>query len=342
MISKRTYVKALVVMTVVGLLSLGSNAFAAQMTIRFAHGAPPHDPRNLGALEFKRVLEAETGGKVEVNVFPAGQLGADKDLIEALQVGGLEITCLPPAFLGGFQPLVAIMDIPYLFPVDIKAAREVIDGAAGKALFATTEKIGVHGLSSWEGAYKHFTANKPLRKPADFSGMKFRVMPSPILMAMIESLGSKAITIPYTEVYMALQTKTVDGQEANLESIYNMKFHEVQKYLSLTYHIKNEFFVLGSKMWWDKLSPELKASVDKAILAGKAKHQSIYWERENKARVEMGKQLTVLELKPEEIDALKETTAKVKKIYVERYGEQAKEMLGLFEKEIASKTGKKK
>lgn len=311
-------------------------AFAAEI-IRYAHGAPTEDPRHLSALEFKRVIEEETKGKYSVQIFPAGQIGTDVDLVESVQTGSLEIVVLPPAFLSGFQPLATIVDLPYLFPVEPELSRKVMDGKAGQAIFKSLEEVGLKGLCFQEGCYKHFTANKPLTKPDDFKGLKFRVMPSAILIAMIESLGANAITIPYTEVYMALQTNAIDGQEANLVSIYNMKFHEPQAYLMKTFHIKNDFIVFTGKQWWDGLDSEMQKIMEKAIKAGKEVHDKMYWEMENAAEAKIAEEgKKVVELTPEELQVLKETTASVQEVFVQKYGEKGQEMLELFKNEINS------
>ncbi len=307
------------------------------MSMRIAHGAPPSDPRHLGALEIKKIVEAGSKGKIKVDVFPAGQLGEDRDLIEAAQGGGVQIAILPTAFMGGFQPLMTLLDIPYLFPQDPSLARKVIDGPAGDALLKTLDSVRIVGLDFWESAYKHFSANKPLRTLADFKGLKFRVMPSDMLITMIKSFGGSAITFPYSEVYTGLQTGAIDGQEASLTSIYNMKFHEVQKFITRTYHIKSEFLIMGSKIWFDGLNEETQKLVRKGVAEGAKINAAAKKEEEEKAVTSIQKAGTkILDLTPEEIQKFREAThPSCLNVYLKKNGERGQKFAELFKLEIA-------
>jgi tripartite ATP-independent transporter DctP family solute receptor len=329
---------------VIGLLGCGllipagyaEDAKIKGMSMRIAHGAPTSDPRHLGSLEIKKILEAESKGKIKVDVFPAGQLGEDRDLIEAAQGGGLQIAILPTAFMGGFQPLMTLLDIPYLFPQDPNLARKVIDGPAGDALLKTLESVRIIGLDFWESAYKHFSANKPLRTLADFKGLKFRVMPSDMLITMIKSFGGSAITFPYSEVYTGLQTGAIDGQEASLTSIYNMKFYEVQKVITKTYHIKSEFLIMGSKIWFDGLNEETRNLVRKAVNEGAKMNAVAKKEEEERAGTLIQKGGTkILDLTPEEIQKFREAThPSCLSVYLKKNGERGQKLADQFKLEI--------
>ena len=333
------------ILFIVGLLAFGGvmtwavQAQAAdykKMTIRIAHVAPPTDPRHLGAMEMKKLLEGESKGNFKVDVYPAGQLGGGKDLIESAQGGALEIIVLPAAFLGGFQPLVTLLDIPYLFPVSQAAAVKVINGPAGDELLNTLLKAKLVGLDLWDSAYKHFSANKPLRSLDDFKGLKFRVMPSPMLITMIKAFGGSAVSFPYQEVYTGLQTGAIDGQEASLTSIYNMKFHEVQKFVTMTYHIKSEFIAMAGKTWFDGLNRDTQTLVRKAARAGAAVNDAAKQEEENKSRGLIQKAGTqIIELKPTEIQNFKKATfGPCRDVFVKKNGDAGKKLLELFETEI--------
>jgi C4-dicarboxylate-binding protein DctP len=307
------------------------------MSVRIGHAAPTTDPRHLGAVEIKRVLEAESKGMIKVDVFPAGQIGGDRDLIEAAQAGGVQVVIFPAAFLGGFQPLTSLLDVPYLFSQDSKLARKVIDGPAGDALLKTLDSVRLVGFDFWESAYKHFSANKPLRTLADFKGLKFRVMPSDMLLTMIKCFGGSAVTFPYSEVYTGLQTGSIDGQEASLTSIYNMKFHEVQKFITMTYHIKSEFLVMGSKVWFDGLNDETRALVRKAVNDGAMVNAVAKKEEEEKSAGLIQKAGTkIIELTPAEIKKFQEATFQpCLDVYLKKNGDRGQKLVDLFKQEIA-------
>jgi tripartite ATP-independent transporter DctP family solute receptor len=306
------------------------------MKMVVAHQAPVDDPRHLGSMEIKRVIEEESGGRITVDVFPAGQIGGGREMVEAAQGGAVQIVVIPPAYMGGFQPLYTLLDIPYLLPSDPKQAREVIDGPAGQALHDTLEEVNMVGLDLWDSAYKHFTANKPLRKLEDFKGLKFRVMPSDILLKMIEALGANAVTFDYSEVFTALQTGAIDGQEASATSIYNMKFHEVQDYLMMTYHIKSEFLVLGSKTWFDGLNKETQDLIRKAVKAGgDVNDASKIKQEEESTRLIVEEGCTKIDLTDEEIQGLREATLQpCLDIYLKTNGERGQKLVDLFLSEM--------
>lgn len=307
------------------------------MSMRIAHAAPTTDPRHLGALEIKKVLERESKGKIKVDVFPAGQIGGDRDLIEAAQSAGIQIVILPTAFMGGFQPLMTLLDVPYLFPQDPIPARKVIDGPAGDTLLKTLDSVRLVGLDFWESAYKHFSANKPLRTLEDFKGLKFRVMPSDMLITMIKAFGGSAVTFPYSEVYTALQTGSIDGQEASLTSIYNMKFHEVQKFITKTYHIKSEFLIMGSKIWFDGLNEETRALVRKAVNEGAKVNEAAKKEEEEKSAALIQKAGTkIVELAPAAIKKFQEATFQpCLNVYLKKNGDRGQKLVDLINQEIA-------
>lgn len=307
-----------------------------EMSMIVAHQAPVDDPRHLGAMEIKRIIEEESGGKITVDVFPAGQVGGGREMVEAAQGGALQIVIIPPAYMGGFQSLLTLLDVPYLLPSNPQKAREVIDGPAGQTLLKTLDEVNMVGLDLWDSAYKQFTANKPLRTIDDFKGLKFRVMPSDILLKMIEALGGNAVTFDYSEVFTALQTGAVDGQEASCTSIYNMKFHEVQDYLMMTYHIKSEFLVLGSKTWFDSLDEATQDLVRRAVKAGgDVSDKSKAVQEEEKTKLIVEERTIRIDLTDEEIEGLREATLQpCLDIYIKTNGDRGQQMVDLFMQEM--------
>lgn len=311
-------------------------ASGEKMVIKIAHAAKPGSARDQGAVRIKEVVEKETNGKVEVQIYPASQLGGGKDLIEGMQMGTIEMVILPSSFLGGFEPLTTIMDLPFFFPEDYKKMVELEAGPAGQKLKATTDDIGVKTLDIWHTGYKGFSAQTPLRKPEDFKGLKFRVMPSPIQIAQYEVMGGTPINMEFSECYNALQTGAIDGQENPIDTTYDMKFQEVQKTFTLSRHGVLDQFIMASKDWFEKLPEDIKT----ALLKGVEEGRQVALEKTHETE-EVGlaafkeKGLEIIELTPEERAAFVEATKSVKDLYVSKYGAEAEELLKVFEEEIA-------
>jgi C4-dicarboxylate-binding protein DctP len=228
------------------------------------------------------------------------------------------------------------MDIPFLFPDDYQKLMRVEAGPAGATLKASTEKVGVKTLDIWHTGYKTFTANKPLDTPADFKGLKFRVMPSQIQAAQYEIQGAAAVNMDFSETYNALQNGALDGQENPLDTTYDMKFHEVQKYVTISRHGVLDQFIMASKRWFDGLDEPSRQALMKGVAEGREvalenthKAEKIALDAFRKAGV------TIKELAPEEHAAWAKAFAPVKEVYIKRYGKDAQDMLALFEREIA-------
>lgn len=313
----------------------GQESEYKEMTVILSHSAPVTDPRHLGALKFKEVIEGESGGKITVDVYPSGQLGGE-EAIQACQGGAIQVQINPPASLVGYQPLLGLLDVPYFVPSEIEKAREIMSGPAGNAMLKLLEEANFKGLAFWDSQYKHFTTNKPLRSTADFKGLKFRVMASDMLFEMIRAFGGDAINFNYSEVYTGLQTGAIDGQESSLVSIYNMKFHEVQDYLTKTYHIKSEFVFYCNKPWFDSLDDKTKALVLKAAEEGGKVNNALKAEMESKSEMLIEEEgTTIIELTPEELEAFKDVTRqRCLDYFVEKNGQRAQELVDLFNTEI--------
>lgn len=316
--------------------SSSSSGSGDKIVMKIAHAAKPGSARDLGAQKIKEIVEKNTNGRVEVQIYPASQLGGGKDLIEGMQMSTIEMVILPSSFLGGFEPLTTIMDLPFFFPEDYEDMVALEQGPAGQALRATTEGIGVKTLDIWHTGYKGFSAQTPLRKPDDFKGLKFRVMPSPIQIAQYEVMGGTPINMEFSECYNALQTGAIDGQENPIDTTYDMKFHEVQKTFTMSRHGVLDQFIMVSKDWFEK-QPE---DIQNAIIKGVEEGRKVTLEMTHKIEQEglaafKEKGLEIIELTPEEREAFVEATKKVKDIYIEKYGTKAAELLKTFEEEMA-------
>ena len=309
-----------------------------EMTIILAHSGAATDARQDGALAIEKYIEETSGGKIQVDVYPAGQLGDSNTLIESVQNGGIQMCVQPPANVCAFNPLLSILDVPYFFPPDIEKARAVFKTEAADTLLDTMQDYDMVGLGYWVDLFKAFTSNVPLRTPDDFNGLKFRVMASPVLMKFIESLGGTALTIDYQETFTALQTGAIDGQEAGIGAgIYNMKFYEVQKYMEITNHILASQLVFANKAWFDGLDNECKQLVMDAVnVAGNDAYQAVRSDKEQTALDAIWAQCEIINLTEEELQAMSDACRQpCLDLYIESNGEAGQKILDAFNADIA-------
>src|SRR6266571_4801951 len=204
--------------------------------LKFSHVIAPDTPKGKGAEKFKELAEKYTNGKVKVEVYPNSQLYKDKEELEALQLGAVQM--LAPSN-SKFGPIgvreFEVFDLPYILP-DLATLRKVTDGPLGAKLLKLLEPKGMTGLAYWDNGFKQMTANKKLVTPDDYKSLKFRIQSSKVLEAQFRALGSIPQVMGFGEVYQALQTGVVDGQENTWSNIYTQKMHEVQKYITNTNH----------------------------------------------------------------------------------------------------------
>lgn len=251
--------------TLLGTMLASGAASGAEFTARIGHLESDQQSRHVHLQKVADLVAERSGGVVEFQLFPQGQLGGQREMTESVQLGTLEATVSPAAFLGGFNATVSILDIPFLLPADEAAAQSLRDGPFGQALLDSFEARGVKAIALWPNGRKHFTSNKPLDSIEAFGGQKFRVMDSKILMEQFDALGASAIALPFGELYTSLQTGVVDGQENPLDTIQRMKFHEVQKYLVLSGHGAMEDVVLFNPGWWQSIGADNQAIITEAF-----------------------------------------------------------------------------
>src|SRR3954454_22441419 len=249
-----------------GLLLASAPAQAQQqIVIKFSHVVTPDTPKGKGAEKFKELAEKYTNGRVKVEIYPNSQLYKDKEEVEALQLGAVQM--LAPS-LAKFGPLGAkefeVFDIPYILP-DKAALRRVTDGALGKKLFTKLEPKGVKGLAYWDNGFKVMSANKPLRMPEDFRGLKMRIQSSKVLEAQMRALGAIPQVLAFSEVYQALQTGVVDGTDNPHSNLYTQKMNEVQKNVTITDHGYIGYAVVANKKFWDGLPADVRGQLTQAM-----------------------------------------------------------------------------
>jgi len=235
------------------------------ITIKFSHVVAPDTPKGKGAEKFKELAEKYTDGRVSVEIFPNSQLYKDKEELEALQMGAVQM--LAPS-LAKFGPLgvpeFELFDLPMLFK-DRNDLRKVTEGEVGKNLMSKLDAKGIKGLAYWDNGFKIMTANSPVITPDDFLGLKMRIQSSKILEAQFEALGAVPQVMAFSEVYQGLQTGVVDGTENTPSNTYTQRVNEVQKNATVSNHGYIGYAVIVNKAFWEGLPEDVRANLDKAM-----------------------------------------------------------------------------
>src|SRR4051794_2345498 len=283
-----------VVLAAAALLTAPAEA-QAPIVIKFSHVVAPETPKGKGAEKFKELAEKYTNGRVKVEVYPNSQLYKDKEEGDALQLGAAQM--LAPS-LAKFGPLGAkefeVFDLPFILP-NKAAVRKVPEGDLGKRLFKKLESKGIVGLAYWDNGFKVMSANKPLRMPEDFRGLKMRIQSSKVLEAQMRALGAIPQVMAFSEVYQALQTGVVDGSENTPSNMYTQKMHEVQKYTTLSNHGYIGYAVITNKKFWDGLPADVRGELEKAMTEATVYTNEIA-QKENDEALEAMKQSGKTEL----------------------------------------------
>ena len=271
---KRMMIKTLVAAAALAAFGTASAQDMKERTIKFATQNPKGHPIVVGMEKFAEVVKAKSGGKIKVNLFPGGVLGGDAPNVSALQGGTLEMVSMNSGILASQVKEFAIYDFPFQF-ADAKEADFVVDGPFGKMMHDKLQEKGMVGLGYFELGFRNMTNSKrPITKVDDFAGLKIRVIPNPINLDWVKALDANPTPMAFPEVYGALESKALDGQENPLNVILANKFAEVQKHLALTNHVYNPQSVIISKKFWDTLSvAEKKIVTDAAAEATKVQRQ---------------------------------------------------------------------
>ena len=237
----------------------------APIVIKFSHVVAPNTPKGKGAEKFKELAEKYTAGKVKVEVYPNSTLYKDKEELEALQHGAVQMLAPSNSKFGpmGIKEF-EVFDLPFIIP-NLAALRKVTEGPMGTNMLELLKPKGMIGLAYWDNGFKQMSANKALRVPEDYKGLKFRIQSSKVLEAQFRSLGATPQVMAFSEVYQALQTGVVDGQENTASNMYTQKMHEVQKYTTLTNHGYIGYVVVVNKKFWDDLPADVRTNLDKAM-----------------------------------------------------------------------------
>ena len=239
-----------------------------ERVIRFGHLNNPDHPVSMGVKRFAELVAAKSGGKMQVKEFPSNQLGTEQQQTSALQGGVQEMQAPATTSLVGIVKDYGVVDFPFTVANHAQAFA-LLDGPLGKALLDKLPEKGLVGLAYWDLGFRNVTNSKrPITKVEDFDGLKLRVIPNPVFLDTFKAFKANPVPMSFSELYTALETRTVDGQENPFAVILSNKFYEVQKYLSATNHVYGTNIILVSGKFWDKLSPaEQKILRDAAIEA---------------------------------------------------------------------------
>lgn len=253
------------------------------IVIKFSHVAAIDTPKGQAAEYFKQQLEKRTKGRVKVEVFANSTLYKDKEELEALQMGSVQM--LAPV-AGKFGPAgvkeFEAFDLPYIFP-DEEALHRVTRGPIGASLLKKLEARGMVGLSYWDAGFRVLSSNKPIRTPEEAKGQKIRINSSKVNQAIVKAIGGLPQTMAFSEVYQALQTGVVDGTDGNLANLYTQKQYEVQKHITLTRHTYSGYVVVMNKAFWEKLPADLKPEIVAAMKDASAFNDKVAEEDEARA-----------------------------------------------------------
>ena len=251
-----------------GISMLPGRAEAAEFTLKYANNLPVTHPMNARAKEAAEKIGAQSKGRIELQIYPNGQLGTDSDMLSQIRSGGVDFFTLSPLILGTLVPSAQITGIGFAFK-DYNQVWAALDGDLGAYVRAQIAKTTVFAFDSiWDNGYRQTTTStRPIVTADDFKGMKLRVPPSPLWISMFKAFEAAPTSINFAEVYSALQTKVVDGQENPLAIIDTAKLYEVQKYCSLTNHMWDGFWFLANKKSFERLSPDLRDIIMKNINA---------------------------------------------------------------------------
>jgi C4-dicarboxylate-binding protein DctP len=255
-------------LTAAGALALAGThrAFAQQpIVIKFSHVVTNDTPKGKAALKFKELAEKYTGGKVKVEVYPNSTLYKDKEEMDALNSGAVQM--LAPS-TAKFRPIgvpeFEALDLPFVFNGD-EQYQQTVNGPIGKGLLKRLEAKGITGLAFWDNGFHMVSANVPLLMPADFQGLKFRISGSKIADQYFRMLGALPQIMAFSEVYQALQTGVVDGCENTPSNYYTQKFYEVQKHITVSSHAHLQYAVITNAKFWNGLPPAIRAQLNKAM-----------------------------------------------------------------------------
>jgi tripartite ATP-independent transporter DctP family solute receptor len=304
-----------------------------ERTIRWGHLNNTDHPVSFGVKKFAEIVAEKSGGKIRVREFPSNQLGSEIQQTSALQGGVQEMQSPASTTLVGIVKEFGVFDLPFIVSTP-QQADALLDGPVGKALLARLPDKGLVGLTFWDLGFRNVTNSKrPVTKPEDLEGLKIRVMPNPVYIDTFKKFGANPLPMSFSELYTALETKTVDGQENPFSVILSNKMNEVQKYLSMTSHTYSTNIILVSKKFWDTLSPTEQKILQDAANESRDYQRKVSREQAEKAVGELkAKGMLINEISPAELNRMRAAT---KDIAAQVTADYDPALIKLFNDELA-------
>jgi tripartite ATP-independent transporter DctP family solute receptor len=257
------------------LLALPAAAQFSERTLRLSNGVNQEHPVGNGVAKMDACVREKSGGKMKIQSFWGGALGGDLQATQSLRSGTQEMVVTSTSPLIGILPDLGVFDLPFLFANE-KEADAILDGEFGKYISDKMPSVGLVNLAYWENGFRNLTnSKKPVNRVEDMPGLKVRVMQNNVFLDTFKTMGANAVPMAFGEVFTALETKAIDGQENPFVTIDTSKFYEVQKYLSVTRHAYTPFMVLYSKPLWDKLSPAEQKVLQECAIAGRDEQRKV-------------------------------------------------------------------
>lgn len=299
----------------------GTQEAAPEIVFKFGSVNVEGMPDNVYADRVAEEIKEKSNGRIVMEVYYNSALGNNTEVLEALQLGTVEMACSSVAFLGGFTKSTHLFDLPYLFKTQ-EAAYEVCDGEVGQSILADLQNIGLHGMCWATMGWRNLTSNEEIRSPQQMKGRKIRTMDNEMHMACWEAMGASAIPMAFTELYTALQNGTIDDEENSWGSFVSAKLYEVQKYIINTRHIFDAAAVVASDTWWQTLSAEDQQLITAAFLDNLDWQREFteQWSADYEAEVQTYGNI-VIELTGDEWQAFRDATIPVYDKYKESIGQ---------------------
>ncbi len=339
---KKTLKSLVLAMLAAPMLLAAGAAHAADIkerTFKFSHVQPKDSHMGVGVQHFADLVAEKSGKKMAVKVYPAGTLGGDLQTVSALQGGTIEMTTLPPGLLVGLSKEFGVFDLPFLFD-DFREADAVLDGPVGRK-FLDKVPQGLVGLAYWDHGFRNLSNSKrAVAKLEDMQGLKVRVLQAPLMIDTFRALGTNAVPMPFTELYTAMESGAMEGQDNPVVAFETNKFYEVQKHLSTTRHVYNPLIVLIGKKVWDQLSADERKLIADAANETRTYQRKVSREMEARALDAIRKHGTqVTEISAQERARMREKVRPVTEKYTRELGEDlVREVTAEIQKVRATRT----
>ena len=304
-------------------MTASAQAQFTERTVRISNGVNQEHPIGNGVAKMSQCLLGKSGGKMKIQAFWGGALGGDLQATQALRSGTQEMVVTSSSPLVGILPDLGVFDLPFLIANE-KEADAVLDGAYGKYIADKLPGVGLVNVAYWENGFRNLTnSRKPVQKVEDMQGVKVRVMQNNIFLDTFKTMGANAVPMAFGEVFTALETKAIDGQENPFVTIDTSKLYEVQKYLTVTNHAYTPMLVLYSKPLWDKLSGDEQKALTECTIVGRDEQRKVSRDLSMKSLDNLKKAgMQVTELSPAEQARIRETVKPVYERHAETIGKE--------------------